>query len=60
MVAIMAVHQPQLGDVAELDVLGNLLRNEVAVIVYDGHVLGTAVVQLSRKVVGEHEIFVDE
>ena len=43
-VSVVTVHQPQLGNVTELDVFRNLLRHQVAVIVDDGHVLGMLVV----------------
>ncbi len=60
MVAVVTVHQPELGDVAELDVLGDLLRHEVAVIVDDGHLLGVLVVELPGGLRLEHEIGVDK
>ena len=56
----MAVHQPQLGYVAELYVLGNLLRHKMAMVINDGHVLGAAMVKLPGGVVGKQEIGVDE
>ena len=59
-VAVVAVHQPELGDVAELDVLGDLLGHQVAVVVDDGHLLRMLVIELPRGGVGKHEIFVDE
>ena len=58
MVAVVAVHQPQLGDVTELDVFRYLLRHQVAVVVDDGHTLGMLVVQLPGGLRLEHEIFV--
>ena len=60
MVSVVTIHQRELGDVAELDVFGYMLRKEMAVVVDDGHALGTPVIELPRKVVREHEIFVDK
>ena len=59
-VAVVAVHQPELGDVAELDVLGDLLRHEVAVVVDDGHFRRVLVVELAGGLRLEHEVVVDE
>ena len=59
-VARVAVHQPELGDIAELDVFGNLLRGEMAVVVDDGHLLRMVVVEALRRGGGEHEVVVDE
>ncbi len=60
MVAVMPVHQPELGDVAELDVLGNLLRHQMAMVIDDGHVLGMLVIKLPGSLALKHEIFVDK
>ena len=60
MVAVVTVHQPELGDVAELDVLGDLLRHEVAVVVDDGHFRRVLVVELAGGLRLEHEVVVDE
>ena len=60
MVSGMAVDQPELRDVTELYVLSYLLRVQVAVVVYDGHGLGMAMVQLSGSLCREKEVFVDE
>jgi hypothetical protein len=45
----MVAAQPQFGDGAELMVLGNLLRHEVAVIVDDGQRLGVLVIEVLRR-----------
>ena len=60
MVAIVSVHQPELGDVAELDVLGNLLRHQMAMVIDDGHVLRMLVIKLPGSLALKHEIFIDE
>ena len=60
MVAGMPVDDPQLGDVAELDVLGNLLRRKMAVIVDDGHHLRMGMIELPGGFRLEHEVIVDE
>ena len=60
MVPVVAVHQPELGDVAELYVLGNLLRHQVAVIVDYRHALGVLVIKLPGSLALKHEIIVDE
>ena len=60
MVSVVSVHQPQLGDVPELDVFGNLLRNQVAVIVDDGHFFRVLVVKGAGGLRLEHEIWVDK
>ena len=60
MVAIMSVHQPELGDVAELDVLGDLLRHQMAMVIDDGHVLRMLVIKLPGSLALKHEIFIDE
>ena len=60
MVAVMAVHQPELGNVTELDVLGNLLRYQVAVVVDDVHLFGVLVVEPARCLRLEHKVFVDK
>ena len=60
MVSVMAVDQPELGDVAELDVLSDLLRNKMAMVIDDRHLLSAAVVKLPRSLRGQHEILVDK
>ena len=60
MVSVMSVDQPELGDVAELDVLGYLLRHQVAVVVYDWQAFRAAVEQLPGCPVGKHKVFVNE
>ena len=59
-VAIVTVHQPQLCDVAELDVLGNLLGHKMAVVVDDVHFLRVLVVEFAGGLRLEHEIGVDK
>ncbi len=60
MVACVPVHEPELCDVAELDVFRYLLRGEVAVVVDYGQPFGMLVVEVGRCRVAEHEIVVDE
>lgn len=60
MVARLAVHQPELRDVAELDVFCYLLRREMAMIIDDRHLGRVPVIQLFSRTVGEHKIFADE
>ena len=58
MVAIVAVHQPELGNVPELDVLGYLLGHKMAVVVDDRHTLGVPVIEFTGCAVGKHEVFI--
>ncbi len=60
MVAIVAVHQPELGNVAELNILCDLLGHEVAMVIYDGHTFGVPVIKLTGCAVGKHEVFIDK
>ncbi len=59
-VTIMPVHQPELGNVAELDVFGNLLRHQVAVIIDDGHFRCMGVIQRVRRITLQHKMIVNE
>ena len=60
MVSIVAVHQPELRNVPELDVLRYLLRHQVAVIVNDGHLFRVLMIQFAGGLRLEHEIWVDK
>ena len=60
MVAIVSVHQPQLGDIPELDILGDLLGYQMAMIVDDGHRLCILVIKFLRRTALQHEVWVDE
>ena len=59
-VSIVTVHKPELRDVAELDVLRDLLRHKVAMVIDDGHLLRVLVVKLPGGLRLEHEIRVDK
>ena len=59
-VSVVAVHQPELRDVTELDILRYLLRHQVAVIVNDGHLFRVLMVQFLGGLRLEHEIRVDK
>ena len=55
----MVASQPELGDVAELVVLGYHLGHQMAVIIYNWQFLSTFVIEFLSSAVAEHEVFVD-
>ena len=55
---VMVSAQPEFSNVTELVVLCNHLRNEMAVVVDDGHSFGCLVVKLAGCLPGQHKIFV--
>ena len=56
----MVAAEPYLREVAELVVVRNHLRHEVAVVVDDRHLLCASVIQLASIVVCEHEVIMNE
>ena len=57
---VVVSSEPYFSEVLELMVICNHLWHEVAVVVDDRHLLCTLVIELTREVVGEHKVFVDE
>ena len=55
---VMVSTQPKLGDTAELMVFGYHLRNQMAMVVDDGHLLGVVVIKVLSCLGREQEVFV--
>ena len=60
MVTVVAIHKPELGDVLELDVLGYLPWDKVAMVVDDWHFRRMLMIQHVRSIIAEHESVINE